>query len=113
MRRDSEPWQARAACRDHPDVDTVFFPVHSQGRGVQRASQAAFALCDACPVARECLTEVLAWEHGLPMTMRHGVYAATRPSTALGLRRAWQGVADAFVAASQDVTVSVAGCARE
>ena len=92
MRRDIEPWQARAACRDHPDVDTVFFPVHSQGRGVQRASQAAFALCDACPVARECLTEVLAWEHGLPMTMRHGVYAATTPAQrwAFDVRgRAW------------------------
>jgi WhiB family redox-sensing transcriptional regulator len=45
--RDPEPWRARAACRG---TDTaLFFP----GRGADLRS--ARALCESCPVSRECL----------------------------------------------------------
>lgn len=80
MRRDEEPWHTQAACHNHPDADAVFFPTHTQGRGAKLACEAAFIVCYGCPVRSECLTETLRRERGLPLAMRHGVFAATTPA---------------------------------
>jgi WhiB family redox-sensing transcriptional regulator len=49
--RDPEPWRARAACRGANTE--LFFP----GRGADLRS--ARALCESCPVSRECLDVAL------------------------------------------------------
>ncbi|MGI9118782.1 MAG: WhiB family transcriptional regulator [Acidimicrobiales bacterium] len=46
------PWMARAACRDHPEVD--FFP-DAPRRGTPPNVAPALAVCKRCPVSYQCL----------------------------------------------------------
>ena len=48
-----EGWKARAACRDHPNPDEVFFPHNEKGKRTD-ISQAQ-AICFDCPVRKTCL----------------------------------------------------------
>ena len=52
-------WQAAAACRGM-DSDDFFHPPKERARGRRRRVAAARAVCQGCPVIRECLAHALA-----------------------------------------------------
>lgn len=64
-------WWAEAACSDTPK--DVFFP---ERIGVHNVKP-ALAICATCPVADECLEDVLAFEEGKPE--RYGVAGGHTP----------------------------------
>ena len=56
----SPPWMRRAACRD-PVEGVTWFPERGLGQPDAKAqAQAAKAVCDRCPVQRQCLDYALA-----------------------------------------------------
>ena len=75
-------WQSRAACRDaDPEL---FFPPTDDDTCVLVARQkmAVAPICQACPVATECLR----W--ALDTGQDHGLWAATTPTDRRAIRRA-------------------------
>ena len=67
-------WQKRAACRAEGVDPEVFFP-EGNAVGVAEARE----ICAACPVARECLIDCMAYEGGKPAGSRHGMVAGMSP----------------------------------
>lgn len=70
----SRAWQKQAACRAEGVDLEVFFPEGSTA-GVAEARE----ICAACPVARECLIDCMAYEGGKPAGSRHGMVAGMSP----------------------------------
>lgn len=68
--RPSDDWRSRANCRSLPTA--AFFPDASGPTVVGPEVEAA---CRRCPVATECLDEVLAWTDEAD----HGIRALTTP----------------------------------
>lgn len=66
----SQEWRLRAACRDRPDADNLFFP---KREGVV-AVRAARRVCQPCPVRKQCLEFVLELEAQLDAD-RYGIFA--------------------------------------
>lgn len=63
-------WASRSACRDEdPDTFTD-----------ARAVGAARAICARCPVARQCLEDILRIEGDAAARSRLGIYAGLTPS---------------------------------
>lgn len=46
-------WQDHAACHGHPA--DLWFPTHTRGPAAQASINRAKAICQSCPVRRECL----------------------------------------------------------
>ncbi|MGI9120634.1 MAG: WhiB family transcriptional regulator [Acidimicrobiales bacterium] len=76
--RGRPPWMARAACRDHPEVD--FLP-SSPRRGIPADVAPALAICAVCPVTAQCLAAAV--EHG-----ESGVWGGTTERQRRLLRKA-------------------------
>jgi hypothetical protein len=75
-------WQTRAACRDaDPEL---FFPPTDDDTSLIAARQkmAVAPVCQACPVATDCLR----W--ALDTGQDHGLWAATTPTDRRAIRRA-------------------------
>lgn len=63
-------WRDRAACRGvDPDL---FFPVTTEGPALEQAARAQ-AVCDLCPVTRDCL------EFALRQRERDGIWGGLSP----------------------------------
>ncbi|MFE2104585.1 WhiB family transcriptional regulator [Kitasatospora sp. NPDC059463] len=75
-RRRDYTWVRRAACADSPQPD-LFYP----SAGETAKNQAAKALCSACPVSDECLTEALETND------RHGIRAGLDQNERLALHK--------------------------
>lgn len=74
---DAEPdraWLTQAACRTNGTDPEAFFP-DNNAVGIA----AARAVCVACPVRRECLTDCMRHEGGRSAKTRWGVYAGLTP----------------------------------
>lgn len=71
----SAEWRKRAACLG---LDTaIFFPV--KGHASDQAA-AAKAICSACPVRRDCLEDIMAYEAGgFEGEGRHGIFGGLSP----------------------------------
>jgi WhiB family redox-sensing transcriptional regulator len=69
-------WRQHAACRDiDPDL---FFPP-PLGARMRTVMQQVRAICDPCPVRKQCLQFALDVEGDKPAESRHGLWAATTP----------------------------------
>jgi WhiB family redox-sensing transcriptional regulator len=75
-------WLEHAACRDHDPE--LFFPPCDDDTSVivARHKMAVAAICQACPVATDCLR----W--ALDTGQEHGLWAATTPTDRRAIRRA-------------------------
>ena len=81
-------WWERAACRGHVELLSQFVPGTGGQRRRERVPDDLAALCKRCPVKRECLADVLAfdaqrthYDGGPDMSIRAG----TTPGERLGL----------------------------
>lgn len=85
-------WRDAAACRDtDPDL---FFPVGTTGLAIEQ-TEAAKAVCRACPVQAECL------EYGIVHSFDQGIYGgATEDERRLLRRRRSRAAARARAAAT-------------
>lgn len=68
-----DDWRAAAACRSLPTA--AFFPTE---KGPTVVAPEVEAACRRCPVAAECLDEVLAWTDEADWGWRAGMAAAER-----------------------------------
>lgn len=68
-------WQRHAACRGVGEA--LFFPEKPRGQFIHGE---AWALCERCPVDRECLASVLALEGQAARELRSGIWAFSTPS---------------------------------
>lgn len=68
-------WQRHAACRGMGDA--VFFPETPRGRFLHAE---AWAICERCPVDRQCLAQVLEDEGHGARELRSGLWAFSTPS---------------------------------
>ncbi|WP_199572680.1 WhiB family transcriptional regulator [Streptomyces murinus] len=66
-------WVKLAFCLTADPED--FFPPNQNAAGIAKAR----SICKQCPVAQQCLADVLAAEGGKTAASRHGVYAGTTP----------------------------------
>lgn len=74
---DTEParvWLAFAICRTEGTDPETFFPDNNAAK-IARAK----AVCETCPVRRECLIDCMAHEAGRSAKSRWGVYAGLTP----------------------------------
>lgn len=71
-------WRAKAACAPYPT--SLFFPVDEDD---ERATERAKAICEACPVADDCL------EYALESNQRAGIWGGTTERERRSLRRRW------------------------
>jgi len=76
-------WTERAACREH-DLDLFFLPGENndkKGRKPVTYPASTIAICNACPVANECLT------YALNNNERYGLWGGKTPNARRQLRR--------------------------
>ncbi|RXS78884.1 WhiB family transcriptional regulator [Streptomyces sp. TM32] len=66
-------WRDQALCRE---VDPDEFVPDVCHPGIVAELK---AICGRCPVAKTCLTEALAEEHGMPAQLRCGIRGGTTP----------------------------------
>ncbi|MEH3034712.1 MAG: WhiB family transcriptional regulator [Aeromicrobium erythreum] len=81
--QESYEWQYRGACRT-TEPETFFSPESERGPRRRAREARAKALCDVCPVKRECL------EHALAVQEPYGVWGglnATERGHLLAARR--------------------------
>lgn len=83
-RRRATEWQTEAACHDRPDVMFMDRYTHDRPEPSRRCRRgcamcAALALCDRCPVTRECLSYAMDVEGGSTV-VRDGVWGGVTPS---------------------------------
>ena len=77
---DTSAWRTRSACRDSdPDI---FFPVGSSGPAVEQIDTAR-RICNACPVASECL------EFALATNQEAGIWGGLTEEDRRRLRKSW------------------------
>jgi WhiB family redox-sensing transcriptional regulator len=77
---DADEWRDRAACRDtNPEL---FFPIGTTGLAIDQID-AAKAVCEQCPVQRECL------EFALATNQEAGVWGGTTEDERRKLRKGW------------------------
>lgn len=74
-----QPWARRAKCRDHPSPD-LWFPTTDNGGPGYSDNRAAIAICDDCPVQRDCLEYAIDHEE-------HGVWGGTSERERRRIRR--------------------------
>nr|BFD90681.1 hypothetical protein KitaXyl93_20410 [Kitasatospora sp. Xyl93] len=75
---DDLDWRQRALCSSDPDG---WFPEEIRPAAARLfAVEAAKAGCRSCPVRRECGTQALRLESGVPADMRFGVRGAMTPA---------------------------------
>lgn len=86
-------WHDHANCRGHGDI------MYDHDRW-----SVARRLCDTCPVAADCLADVLWWEQGsLDPGQRHGLWAGLTPSQRITLTRTRRSAQQAAVDAARQL----------
>jgi WhiB family redox-sensing transcriptional regulator len=83
-----ETWKLRAACRDVPNPDELFFPVTEKGKKTDIS--AARAICARCPVRKTCLVYSVVYRE--TKGVWGGMSESERRAIPVSTRRQWREV---------------------